>query len=92
MFFSLIITIVVAIGAVLFASYNHTMTHVDLFGYGVDGQVGLFIIISIGIGILIGVMIMLPSVWKRNWALTRQKRMISELEQKPARKPATKRK
>lgn len=91
MFFSLIITILVAIGAVLFASYNHTMTHVDLFGYGVDGQVGLFIIISIGIGILIGVMIMLPSVWKRNWTLTRQKRMISELEQKPARK-STKRK
>lgn len=91
MFFSLIITILVAIGAVLFASYNHRMTHVDLFGYGVDGQVGLFIIISIGIGILIGVMIMLPSVWKRNWTLTRQKRMISELEQKPARK-STKRK
>jgi len=91
MFFSLIITIMVAIGAVLFASYNHTMTHVDLFGYDVDGQVGLFIIISIGIGILIGVMIMLPSMWKRNWTLTRQKRMISELEQKPARK-STKRK
>lgn len=88
MFFSLIITLVVTIGAVLFASYNHTMTHVDLFGYGIDGQVGLFIVIAIGIGILIGVIIMLPSVWKRSWALTRQKRVISELEQKPARKPA----
>ncbi|MBI5839942.1 MAG: LapA family protein [Chloroflexi bacterium] len=90
MFFSLILTIVVTIGAVLFASFNHTMTHVDLFGYGVDGEVGLFIIIAVIIGVLIGVLLMLPSVWKRSWALTRQKRAIDELSQKPARKPAKK--
>jgi hypothetical protein len=90
MLFSLIITLLVTIGAVWFASYNHTMTHIDLFGYGIDGEVGLFIIVAIGIGVLLGVIIMLPSVWKRSWAITRQKREISELEQKPARKPAKK--
>jgi uncharacterized integral membrane protein len=90
MFFSLILTIVVTIAAVLFASYNHTMTRVDLFGYGVDGEVGIFMIIAVILGVLIGVLLMLPSVWKRSWVLTRQKREIDELSQKPARKPAKK--
>ena len=90
MLFSLIITLLVTIVAVFFASYNHTMTRIDLFGYGIDGEVGLFMIVSIGIGVLLGVLIMLPSVWKRSWAITRQKREINELSQQPARKSAKK--
>jgi uncharacterized integral membrane protein len=90
MFFSLILTIIVTIGAALFASFNHTITHIDLFGYGVDGEVGLFIIIAVIVGVLIGVLLMLPSVWKRGWALTRQKREIDELSQKPVRKSTKK--
>jgi uncharacterized integral membrane protein len=90
MLFSLILTIAVVVGAVLFASYNHTMTRVDLFGYVVDGEVGLFIIIAVITGVLIGVLLMLPSVWKRSWDITRQKRAIDELSQKPARKSTKK--
>lgn len=90
MLFSLIITLLVTIVAVFFASYNHTMTRIDLFGYGIDGEVGLFMIVSIGIGVLLGVLIMLPSVWKRSWAITRQKREINELSQQPVRKSAKK--
>ena len=90
MLFSLIITLLVTIVAVFFASYNHTMTRIDLFGYGIDGEVGLFMIVSIGIGVLLGVLIMLPSVWKRSWAITRQQREINELSQQPARKSAKK--
>lgn len=90
MFFSLILTLAVTIGAVLFASYNHTMTHVDLFGYGVDGEVGLFMIIAVIVGVLVGMLLMLPSVWKRSWAITRQKREINDLSQKPVKKPAKK--
>jgi uncharacterized integral membrane protein len=90
MIFSLILTIVVTIAAVLFASYNHSMTHVNLFGYGVDGEVGLFIIIAVIIGVLVGVLVMLPTVWKRGWAITRQRRVIDELGQKPARKTSKK--
>ena len=90
MLFSLIITLLITIGAVFFASYNHTMTRINLFGYGIDGEVGLFMIVAIGIGILLGVIIMLPSVWKRSWAITRQQREINELSQQPARKSAKK--
>ncbi len=88
MFFSLILTITVTIGAVLFTSFNHTMTHVDLFGYGVDGEVGLFMIIAVIVGVLIGVLLMLPSVWKRSLAISRHKREINALSQKPVEKPA----
>jgi uncharacterized integral membrane protein len=90
MLFSLFLTVTVTVVAVLFASLNHTMTHVNLFGYAIDGEVGLFIIIAVIFGVLIGMLLMLPSVWKRSWAITRQRRVIDELEQKPARKTAKK--
>jgi uncharacterized integral membrane protein len=90
MIITLVITIVVAVVAVLFASYNHTMTQVNFFGLQVDGEVGLFIIIALGVGILVGVLLMLPSVWRRSWVLTRQRRVIDELAQKPARKSSKK--
>ncbi|MEW6400784.1 MAG: lipopolysaccharide assembly protein LapA domain-containing protein [Chloroflexota bacterium] len=90
MFFSLILTIVVTIVAVLFASFNHNVVHVNLFGYGVDGEVGLFMIIAVIVGVLVGVLLMLPSVWKRSWAITRQQRLITELEQKPVQRTGKK--
>ena len=55
MIFSLVLIIAVTIGAVFFVSFNHTMTHVDLFGYSVDGEVGLFIIIAVIVGVLVTV-------------------------------------
>ena len=91
MFFSLVIVIGVAILAVYFSSYNQTVVEIDLFGYAIQGTTGLLLISALGIGILLGVIVMLPSVWKRSFAIQRQRKKIEEMDHKKrTKKPAKK--
>ena len=80
MIISLIVVVAVAILAVFFASYNPTLVSVNVFGYPVQGTVGLLMVIALGLGIVVGVLLMLPSVISRSWALIRHKRKLQELQ------------
>ena len=90
MFFSLVIMVAVAILAVLFATYNPTLVEIDLFGYPIQGTLGLFLVVALGVGVLVGVIVMLPSVWKRSFAIQRQRKQMEELSQK--KRPAARKK
>lgn len=90
MFFSLVIMVAVAILAVLFATYNPTLVEIDLFGYPIQGTIGLFLVVALGVGVLVGVIVMLPSVWKRSFAIRRQRKQMEELSQK--KRPAARKK
>jgi putative membrane protein len=80
MLISLIVAVAVTILAVFFASYNQTVASVNLFGYTVQGTIGLLMVVALGIGVLLGVLLMLPSVISRSWALMRHKRKLQELQ------------
>ena len=80
MLISLILAVAVTILAVFFASYNQTVITVNLFGYQVQGTVGLLMVVALGVGVLVGVLLMLPSVISRSWALMRHKRKLQELQ------------
>jgi hypothetical protein len=47
---------------------------------------GLFLVIALGIGVLVGVLMLLPSVISRSWTLMRHRRKLEELEDTYARK------
>ena len=80
MLLSLVLAVVFSILAVFFANYNQTVVQVSLFGYPVRGSLGLVIVISVGVGVLLGVLVMLPSMISRSWALIRHKRRIEDLQ------------
>jgi uncharacterized membrane protein YciS (DUF1049 family) len=80
MIVSLILAVVFTILAVFFASYNQGVIAVNFFGYKVQGTVGLIMVIAWGIGVLVGALVMLPSVLSRSWALMRHKRKLQELQ------------
>ncbi len=80
MIVSLILIVVVTILAVYFSTFNQAVITVNLFGYPVDGPTGLFLVLALGIGALIGVLIMVPSVVSRSWTLMKHKRRVRELE------------
>ena len=80
MIVSLIIAVAVTILAVFFASYNLTVVNVNIFGYPVEGTIGLLMVVALGVGVVIGVLLMLPSVISRSWALMRHKRKLQELQ------------
>ena len=80
MLLSLVLAVVFAILAVYFANFNQQIVQVSLFGYPAKGTLGFLIIIAIGVGVLLGVLVMLPSFISRSWALVRHKRKIEDLE------------
>ena len=80
MLISLVIAVAVTILAFFFASYNLTVVQVNFFGHPVQGSLGLFLVIALGLGALLGVLLMLPSVISRSWAVMRHKRKIQDLE------------
>lgn len=80
MLLSLVLAVVFSILAVFFANYNQTVVEVSIFGHPAKGSLGLIIVIAVGLGVLLGVLVMLPSMVSRSWALIRHKRKIEDLQ------------
>ncbi len=80
MLVSLVLAVVFAILAVYFANLNQAIVQVSLFGYPVKGSLGLVLVVAVGVGVLLGVIVMLPSFISRSWAIVRHKRRIEDLE------------
>lgn len=83
MLIPMIFAVALAVLAVFFASYNQTMVQVTFFGMPVQATIGLFLVLSMGVGVLIGVLLMLPAVISRSWKLSRHERKLAQLEGKP---------
>ncbi len=90
MILSLILTLAAAVVAVMLAMENTTMVQVTFFGYAVQGAIGLFMLIALGIGVVLGILLMLPSLIGHSWTVMQSKRKIAQLEYKPSRKKASK--
>ena len=90
MVFALILALAIAVVAVFFALENTMMVTVSFFGYSVDGSLALFILIALGIGVLIGVLFMVPGRIKSGLSNARSRKKIGTLEAKltEAEKPA----
>jgi putative membrane protein len=80
MVFALILALAFAIVMVFFALENPALVTVNFFGYGVEGSLALFILIAVGIGLLVGVLIMLPGRIKSSLSNARSRKKIGELE------------
>jgi uncharacterized integral membrane protein len=80
MVFALILALVMAIVMVFFALENPTMVTVSFFGYAVQGSLALFIMVAMGIGVLIGLLVMIPGRIRSGLANTRNRKKIGSLE------------
>jgi len=78
--FILILTLILAIVAVIFAIQNPVIVTATFFTLSMKGSLALFVLIGIGVGILIGVLIMLPSVLKGAIKVSQHRKQISGLE------------
>jgi uncharacterized integral membrane protein len=90
MIVSLILTLVAVILAVMIALENTTLVQVTFFGYGVQGAVGLFLLIALGVGVVLGILLMVPALIGHSLTAMQSKRKIAQLEYKPSRKKASK--
>ena len=90
MIVSLILTLIAVILAVMIALENTTLVQVTFFGYGVQGAVGLFLLIALGVGVVLGILLMVPSWIGHSVTVMQSKRKIAQLEYRPSRKKASK--
>lgn len=83
MIFTLVLILLIAVVAVMFALANQTLVHLVIFGYQADGQVGLFLLMALIIGIVLGMLFMAPSLISHRFTAARHRRRVAELESSP---------
>lgn len=76
----LIIGIIIAIGAVIFALQNNTPVVVALALWSFEGSLALVLLVSLGLGALIAGLLSSPSVIRGQWTARRLRNRVAELE------------
>ena len=59
-----------------------------VFGYAVQGSIGIFMLLALGVGVIFGILLMIPALIGHSVSAMQNKRKIAELESKPSRKKA----
>ena len=90
MIVSLILMLVTVILTVMIALENTMMVQATFFGYAVQGSIGLFMLIALGVGVVFGILLMVPALIGHGWTAMQSRRKIAQLEYKPSRKKASK--
>jgi uncharacterized membrane protein len=86
MLISLIIFVILSVFAAYFASNNLTVIDVSLLGYPLRGTTGTLMVSALGIGVLLGVLMMLPALISRSWAVIRHRRRLQDFQDLQAKK------
>ncbi len=86
MIIPLILIVVLSVLSVFFTNSNQTMVTVVVFGHAIKSTIGFLMAGALGIGVLLGILSMLPSVLKRSLTLLKQGEELAQMKQKDASK------
>lgn len=76
-----IVGLVMAIGAVLFALQNAAVVTINFGIWQLEQSLAVVLIVTLGIGIIISMLLSVPTIIKRGWQNRDQKNQIKELKQ-----------
>ncbi len=80
MLLSLILFVIMSVVAAYIASNNLAPMQVNLLGYPLTGPTGMVLVVAFGAGVLLGVVIMLPALISRSWAVIRHRRKLQDIQ------------
>ncbi len=80
MLISMIVFVILAVLAAYVASNNLTPVDMNLLGYALHAPSGVLFVSALGTGFLLGVLLMLPVVVTRSWALIRSRRKLQDIQ------------
>ncbi|MDK9703981.1 MAG: lipopolysaccharide assembly protein LapA domain-containing protein [Sulfuritalea sp.] len=81
---TLILGIIVAIGAVVFALQNNLPVAVAIALWRFEGSLALVLLVSLGLGALIAGLLSSPAVIRGQWTMGRLRKQVSDLERQLA--------
>ena len=80
MLISMVVFVVLAILAAYIASTNLTPVDLNLLGYPLHAPSGMVFVSALVAGFLLGVLLMLPAVISKSWAVIRHRRKIQDMQ------------
>lgn len=78
--FLIILALVIALGTVLFALQNTTRVVINFFGWQFQGSLALILLITLALGVLVGLLVEAPSVVRRSLQASGHKRQVQDRE------------
>jgi uncharacterized integral membrane protein len=84
-----VLALVLALLVTVFAVQNNATIDVSFLFWGVAGSLALVLMITLSLGILIGVLLMLPGAVSRRLEVGELRRTVRTLEQQASRPPPT---
>ncbi len=79
MFLSMILLVIMTVLAAYIASNNVTVIGLNILGYPLKGSAGVLVVSAFGLGVLLGIVAMLPALISRSWAVIRHRRRLQDL-------------
>lgn len=76
----IIAAIVIAFLAITFALQNNISVAINLLVWNYQGSLAIVLLTTLAIGVLIGLLVLMPALIKRGWRVSRAKRQTAELE------------
>jgi lipopolysaccharide assembly protein A len=76
----LILALVIAIIAVIFALQNSAVITISFFVWKVTGSLSLILLVTLAIGVLIGLLVLAPSAIKNSFQVSGHRKRIGTLE------------
>ena len=76
----LIVSLVIAVLAVVFALQNSMLVTISFFNWTVTGSLSLVLLATLAIGVLIGLLVLAPSLLRKTFKSSSQRKRIDALE------------
>lgn len=77
----IVAAIVIAFFAIAFALQNNSLVAINLLVWNYQGSLAIVLLSTLAIGVLIGLLVVIPAVLKRGWRISRAKRQATALEE-----------
>jgi len=89
MYLFLILAMLICIAIVLFAVQNAALVTVTFLTFHFAGSLAFILVVVLALGVLSGMLMTVPSFWRKSAALREQKRKVRQLEESAALKPVS---
>jgi len=85
----LFLALLIAFALVLFAIQNSALVPVHFLAFHFEGTLAFILVVVFASGVLTGILMAVPSFWRKSSALREQKRRVKQLEEVAAMNAAS---
>ena len=85
----LFLALLIAIALIFFAIQNSAIVAVNFLAFHFEGSLALILVVVFASGVLTGILMTVPLLWRKSSALREQRRKIKQLEEGVAMKAAS---